>query len=206
MSSDNVVKGHIKNAVDRLRSKYPESVSWEDLAAFVLSIHDPPNTRDFVQELLKRNTEVNTRALKETGLFKFYPKRGIANGDDLLKYLNKSDAAAGLSASEISSVWLTKEEDILALEKKHKLLVTRNKKDGSAKHVWRNDSTIYTQLDDEFREVWLQIPLPHPDRVRAELEDVGFKVATDALRFLLRPGLIRRRRRASGGPRLRTPI
>ena len=168
------------NAVDRLKDKFPESVTWQDLVSFTLSAYHTQDDHNSLRMMLSFSSKVDKEVLAESELYKFRPMYGIAGPDDMLRYLQSSDAVAGLRVGELKDVWTTAEEDITALEKKHKLIVTRNKKDGMARHIWLNDPTMYARVDDEFRDIWLSIPLPAPEQIRRELADTGFKVATEA--------------------------
>lgn len=179
MVLDSNVMNHVKNAIDRLKAKFPQSVSWDDLSAFALSAHDTPKARELVYEVLKRHGEVNHDVLRSTGLFKYRPPFGIASQDDLIRHLYQPVAALGIKATDISSVWATKEEEISELEKKHNILVARNKKDNSARHIWLDDPTKYANLDTEFRDIWSAVQLPLPERLRQELAEIGFKAATE---------------------------
>jgi transcription initiation factor TFIIE subunit beta len=193
MVLDSNVLNHVKNAVDRLKAKFPEALSWDDLSAFVLSSHQTPESRRTVLEILRRHGEVNKEVYASTGLLKYRPSFGIASKDDLIKHLYQPSAALGIKASDISNVWATKEDDITELESKHMILVARNKKDGSARHIWLDDPTKYTKLDSDFRDIWASVQLPHPDQLRQELANVGFKAATEGFKPVMTQTLKKKR-------------
>ena len=170
----------VRHAVERLKDKFPEAILFDELMSYTVSTHASPEDLRALKTIIPNNSEVDGQQYKETGLFRYYPKYGISGPDDLLRVLKKEEFVGGLRVSDLKVVWPTAEDELTKLERQHKIVVTRNRKDGQAKHVWLNDPTMYTSLDDEFRDIWLQISVPDKERMRSELKDIGFKVATEA--------------------------
>ena len=192
---------HVRHAVERLKDKFPEAISFEELMSYTLSSHATPEDLKALRTIVPVNSEVDKQHLKETGLFKYYPKYGISGSDDMLRVLKKEEFVGGLRVSDLKVVWPSAEEDITRLEKQHKVVVTRNKKDGQAKHVWINDPSMYAHVDDEFRDIWLQIPVPEGQSIRRELKDIGFKVATEAPKVNA-PRIEKKKKRSTRGTKI----
>ncbi len=172
-------KIHAENAVQRLRDKFPNSVSFQDLMDYTLSAQKTADRLRIMKVFLGRHPKIDSDFFRKTGEYKFYPKLGIAGPEDMLRTLRADKSGAGLAVREIKDVWTNYEEDITRLEKQHKIAVLRNKKDAGARHVWLDDPTMYANLDEEFRDMWVMAPLPAKERIRQELEEFGFKVATE---------------------------
>lgn len=164
-------------AVARLKEKFPESIPTTELIAYVLPTHKR-NDHGHVESLLdklKRNERISFD--RKTNSFKFLPHHNILAADDLLAFLQNQDTATGISVRELKDGWPDVEATIDTLEKQHKLLVTRNKKDNHARMVWADDPTLIAPLDDEYRELWEKIPVPEQEVVIKELEQGGMKTA-----------------------------
>ncbi|EXJ89028.1 hypothetical protein A1O3_02092 [Capronia epimyces CBS 606.96] len=161
-------------AADRLKEKFPESISWDDLVAFVL----PAQKRTEEQiNLFRRFLQVNPKVSHDpdTDSYKFKPLHDIASADDLIKFLQSQDSALGLNVRELKDGWTDVEETIDRLEAEHKLLVVRNKKDHHPRMVWIDDPTLVAPLDQEFKDIWLQIPLPSVEDTIKELRRMNHK-------------------------------
>lgn len=161
-------------AVERLKEKYPETISWDDLLAFVLPAHGRTEER---VDLFRRFLQVNPKITHDTATdsYKFKPLHNISSADDLLKFLQNQDSALGLNVRELKDGWNDVEETIDRLEAEHKLLVVRNKKDNHPRMVWLDDPTLVAPLDQEFKDIWLQIPLPSVEDTIKELRRMNHK-------------------------------
>jgi transcription initiation factor TFIIE subunit beta len=179
LNSEHKWKTYSTNAVARLKEKYPDSVSFEDLMDYVVSSHGTTGDLVMVKRVLQIHNDVDKKVLSETKRYKYYPLHGIAGPDTLLDYLQKQGTNTALGAGELKSVWPTMEEDLTILEAQHKIVVVRVKKDNQAKYIWRDDPTRYIRLDDEFRNIWLGVELPTTALVRKELAEKNFKIAAE---------------------------
>lgn len=161
-------------AVDRLRDKFPEPTTSSDLVTFVLPAHK--RTEEHI-ELFKRfllvHPKVTYDASSDSYLFK--PLHNIASADALLNFLQTQDSALGVNVRELKDGWPDVEETIDKLETQHKLLVTRNKKDHHPRMVWIDDPTLDAPLDQEFKDIWSQIPLPSDEDIIKELRRMNHK-------------------------------
>lgn len=164
-------------ATDRLKEKFPASIPADDLIAFVLPAHKRGDTTqiNLFKQFLRVNPKVNYDP--KTDSYTFRPLHNIASADDLLSFLQKQENALGINVRELKDGWPNVEETIDKLEAQHKLLVTRNKKDNHPRMVWANDPTLTAPLDTEFRDVWVQIPLPNVEETIRELKRMNHKPA-----------------------------
>jgi len=162
-------------ATDRLKEKFPASISSDDLIAFVLPAHKRGDTAQI--NLFKKFLQVNPKVSYDatTDSYKFRPLHNISSADDLLAYLQKQETALGISVRELKDGWPDVEETIDKLEAQHQLLVTRNKKDNHPRMVWANDPTLVAPLDKEFKDIWNQIPLPSIEDTIKELRKMDHK-------------------------------
>jgi transcription initiation factor TFIIE subunit beta len=102
------------------------------------------------------------------------------DADSLLSYLQNQDSALGLLVQPLKAGWPTVEEGITALEKEHRLLVSRNKKDHHARQIWLDDPTLQAPIDQEFKDLWINIPLPSSvDDTIKELRKMNYQSTGD---------------------------
>lgn len=161
-------------ASDRLKEKFPESISWDDLVSFVLPYHKRTEEQiNMFRRFLAVNPKIRHDQLTDSYTFK--PLHNIATADDLLKFLQNQDSALGINVRELKDGWNDVEETIDKLEAEHKLLVVRNKKDRHPRMVWVDDPTLDAPLDQEFKDLWSQIPLPSVEDTIKELRRMNHK-------------------------------
>ncbi|KIX02066.1 uncharacterized protein Z518_08005 [Rhinocladiella mackenziei CBS 650.93] len=161
-------------AADRLKEKFPESISWDDLVAFVLPAHKRSEEQT---ELFRRFLQVNPRVSYDatTDSYTFKPLHNIASADGLLKFLQNQESALGINVRELKDGWNDVEETIDRLEAEHRLLVIRNKKDHHPRMVWIDDPTLDAPLDQEFKDIWSQVALPSVEDTIKELRRMNHK-------------------------------
>jgi transcription initiation factor TFIIE subunit beta len=162
-------------AVNRLREKFPESQTQEELVTYVLNKQrrdDSAYVQLFISQLLI-NPKVNYDKEKDEFIFK--PEHNITDADSLLKYLQNQDTAMGIQVSKLKDGWQGVESTIDKLEADHRLLVTRNRKDNHPRMVWIDDPTLQAPLDQEFKDLWNQIPLPNVEDTIKELRKMNHK-------------------------------
>jgi len=161
-------------AIDRLR-KANGPLSFEDLASY-LSI--PKSETELRRQLLTilRSPEQPRIQWDGKDQFRYKPKNNVRSAEQLKGFLQNQKAALGLSVKDLKDGWTDAAEAIEELERKKELLVTHNKKDGSARTVWINDPTLMHTVDPDFLNEWHKIPLPpNPDDLRNKLVVAGLK-------------------------------
>jgi transcription initiation factor TFIIE subunit beta len=166
-------------AISRLKEKSPQAIPGDELVSYVLPAQavsgDPQRVKLFLT-FLNNNEKVNYH--RDTDSYSFRPLHNIFTAEDLLAYLQRQETATGISVRDLKDGWADVETTIDKLEKEHKLLVTRNKKDNHPRMVWIDDPTLWLTIDGEYKEIWENIPVPEkPDDVIQALKAAGFKPA-----------------------------
>jgi len=141
-----------------------------------------------------------------TDKYRYRPKYPIRNAAQLKGYLQNQNSALGLSVKDLKDGWPNCYIPIDEMEKKHELLVVRNKKDGQAKTVWLNDPSLVHKMDDDFKQQWHSIPLPpNPEDLRNKLVAANLKPSS-APRKIIAAGPKEKKRKAArkGGKQTNT--
>ncbi|RMZ82525.1 hypothetical protein DV737_g2035, partial [Chaetothyriales sp. CBS 132003] len=171
------VSAAIQWAIERLREKYPESVKYDDLVSYCWSGHEDNSARITFWTFWTKNKHNKISYNPATNTYRFRPQYPIASGDDLVDYFRRQKTANALQVKDLKEGWPEAENDIDSMEKEHKVLVERNKKDGKPRLVWADDPELYAPLDQEFRDMWLKIALPSPEDTIKELARIGHRSA-----------------------------
>lgn len=165
----------ITYALEYLKSK-EKPVSFKDIFDY-LSIKDiDAQQKKTMHSILTNHAKVehDKNGFGGKGSFRFRPTHNVRSADELLGFLQRQPTAQGISVRELKDGWPGAIDAIDNLELEGKLLVTRNKKDNSAKMVWPNDPSLAQHVDSDFRELWHKIELPpNPNDLRAELIKAG---------------------------------
>ena len=178
LSQQEPTRHHIQNdavyALARLKEKFPENISKDDLVAYTLPVpkRDEATIKQFLAQL---NLNPKISYDKESDSFVFKPEHNITDADSLLKFLQDQDSAMGIQVSKLKDGWPDCEETIDRLEAEHRLLVNRNKKDHHPRIVWLDDPTLQAPLDQEFRDLWDKIVLPSVEDTIRELRKMNHK-------------------------------
>ena len=157
-------------AVDRLKAKLPQSVSTPDLLSYVLPLQALENEEAINKFKVWLQNHAKVTYIRATDSWRYKPALPIFNEADLLTYLQNQDTALGVSVSNLKDGWPDVVETIDKLEAQSRLLVNRQKKDNSARAIWANDPSLNAPLDQEFKDMWHNIPLPPPEDVVRSLE------------------------------------
>lgn len=115
----------------------------------------------------------------DSGTYTHNPIINVRNKQDLIGYLQQRVNFAGVSVKELKDGWPDCEESLNELEREHKLLVTRTKKDNHARMVWLDDASLHVKVDDEFKILWQKVDLPSVDDTVRKLLDAGQKPASE---------------------------
>lgn len=114
----------------------------------------------------------------DSGIFEHRPLLPVRSKADLIGYLQRLGSAQGVPVKDIKDGWKDCPEAIDEMEREHKLLVTRTKKDNTARMVWLDDPTLWNTPDLEFHTMW-KIELPSADEVVRKLIEAGQKPASE---------------------------
>ena len=163
-------------AIEHLKTK-GVPLKFSDILSY-LSLQNRAHDQGYVQALrsilqVHEKVEYDAQGANGEGTFNFRPPHNIRSAEQLLQKLQAQTTAAGMNVRELREGWPSVEETINQLEKEHKLLVTRNKKDDHAKMIWADDPSLAQHFDDEFRQIWGKIRVPDQLTVMEELEKAG---------------------------------
>ncbi|EEB05163.1 transcription factor TFIIE beta subunit [Schizosaccharomyces japonicus yFS275] len=154
-------------AVEYLKERN-EPKTAEEIASYLSTPLTP-----MLLQLLKKNDRILYDARHET--FTFKPLHNIRSSAGLLAYLDSLKVHAGMSVKELKDGWPNVAAELEELEKRGEVLLLRTKKDAVPKMVWRNDRSCDCHVDDEFKSVWHEIPIPPTLDLATELGKYGLK-------------------------------
>ncbi|KAG6001303.1 hypothetical protein E4U21_004517 [Claviceps maximensis] len=116
----------------------------------------------------------------KTGMYTYRPVIvGVKDGTSLLAYLQRKTDASGVSVKDLKDGWPDCEETLASLEKQHKILVVRTKKDNFPRFVWADDSSLHQQVQPEFCAMWHRVPIPSIEDMHRKLVNVGQKPTSE---------------------------
>jgi transcription initiation factor TFIIE subunit beta len=104
---------------------------------------------------------------------------GVKNKTSLLAYLQRKIDATGVSVKELKDGWPDCEESLAELEREHRILVVRTKKDNHPRMVWINDPSLCNDLEQEFKIMWHRVQVPSIDDIVRKLSAVGQKPTSE---------------------------
>ncbi|KAI1319747.1 transcription initiation factor IIE, beta subunit [Xylariaceae sp. FL0255] len=114
------------------------------------------------------------------GKYQFMAKiPGVHDKLTLLAYLQQKTDASSLSVKDLKDGWPDCDNAISELEKDHKILVVRTKKDNYAKFIWLDDPHLAHHVDPEFVTPWHKCKLPPVDEMVRKLTAIGQKPASE---------------------------
>ena len=162
--------------------KKGESKTFQEVLQYMSFMGLPDQQKRTLASILRKHGRVQwipdpTKKTYDSGKFKHRPIINVRTKDQLLAYLQRKADAQGVSVKELKDGWPDCEGAITELEQQHRLLVTRTKKDGHARMVWADDSTLRHTVEPEFETMWHRIELP--DDLVKKLIDAGQKPASE---------------------------
>lgn len=114
---------------------------------------------------------------------------GVKDATTLLAHLQRKTDASGVSVKDLKDGWPDCEETLASLERQHKILVVRTKKDNFPRYVWLDDPSLKHSVQPEFQAMWHRVPLPGLDDMHRKLVAVGQKpTSEDPLKLALGTG------------------
>ena len=116
----------------------------------------------------------------KTGMYEHRPIiPGVKNATSLLAHLQRKTDASGVSVKDLKDGWPDCEDTLAALEKEHKILVVRTKKDNFPRYVWADDASLHHSVQQEFQAMWRRVQLPSIDDMHRKLVSVGQKPTSE---------------------------
>lgn len=180
------VKTQMTFAVDYLKKKgEPKSVT--DILDF-LSLNNYPDEhkRELVEGLRghprvdwKPNANLSEQTWR-TGTYEHRPIiPNVKDATSLLGHLQKKTDASGVSVRDLKDGWPDCEDTLSSLERQHKVLVVRTKKDNFPRYVWPNDASLHHSVQLEFGSMWHRVPIPSLDDMHRKLTGAGLKPTSE---------------------------
>lgn len=181
------VKTQMTFAVEYLKKKRGE-------AKTVTDIIDHLSLRSFTEEhkcelteSLRGHPRVEWRpdtSLSEqtwkTGTYAHRPTiPNVKDATSLLAYLQRKTDASGVSVKDLKDGWPECEDTLASLERDHKILVVRTKKDNFPRYVWADDASLHHHVQPEFQVMWQRVALPSLDDMHRKLVAVGQKPTSE---------------------------
>ncbi|KAK4128468.1 transcription initiation factor IIE, beta subunit [Parathielavia appendiculata] len=173
-------------AVSWLRSK-DEPQTCFDVLGYLSATARPENEREFFVEQMRRHPQIQwipdpdlSEQTWRSGTYVHRPTiPGVKNKTQLLAYLQKKTDASGVSVKDLKDGWPDCEAGINELEKEHRVLVIRAKKDGSARMVWLDDPSLFHEVDPQLKVMWARTEVPSLDTIVQRLVAAQQKPASE---------------------------
>ncbi|CAK7201116.1 transcription factor TFIIE beta subunit, TFIIEB, Tfa2 [Sporothrix eucalyptigena] len=116
----------------------------------------------------------------------------------LLQYLQRRTDAQGVNVKDLKDGWPDCETALTALEKEHKVLVVRTKKDNHPRMVWLDDPSLCFSVEPEFQSLWHRATIPSVEDIVGKLTAAGQKPTSEdpRLRAMMQPKEKKAKKRA----------
>ncbi|OTA90545.1 hypothetical protein M434DRAFT_397911 [Hypoxylon sp. CO27-5] len=172
-------------AVDFLKTKGTPKSLQAIIDHLSLHLHSEQQRKRFAQAMqqfarIKWNKPPNAKETDwQVGTYEFKPTLpGVNSKDTLLEYLQSKKDAGATEVKQIKDGWPDCDEAILELEKEHKILTVRTKKEQTPRYIWIDNPDLHHHVDDEFRAMWFKEPLPSADEMPRRLKALGQKATS----------------------------
>ncbi|OIW24907.1 transcription initiation factor IIE, beta subunit [Coniochaeta ligniaria NRRL 30616] len=120
----------------------------------------------------------------------------VKNKTQLLAYMQRLTDMQGVLVKDLMDGWPNCHGAIDELEKEHKLLVLRFKKDEKPKQIWSDDPSLFHAVNPEFKAMWHKVELPHLDSIHQRLIQVGQKpTSEDPMVKILAAGKVEKKKK-----------
>lgn len=106
---------------------------------------------------------------------------GVNSKQTLLQYLQAKKDAMFVEVKDLEDGWPKPRlyPAIAELEREHKLLVLRTKKDNAPKYVWQDDASLWHNVEQEFQNSWHKVAVPDLNDITGMLKRNGQKPTSD---------------------------
>ncbi|KAK3995814.1 transcription initiation factor IIE subunit beta [Cladorrhinum sp. PSN332] len=173
-------------AVSWLRGK-DEPQPYNAVLGYLSYTSRPESDQEFFVEQMRRHPQIQwipdsnlSEQTWRTGKYLHRPAiPGVKSKTTLLGYLQKKTDASGVSVKDLKDGWPDCDAAITELELEHKVLVVRAKKDGVARMVWLDDSSLAQEIDPQLKMMWTRVELPSLETIAARLIAAGQKPASE---------------------------
>jgi transcription initiation factor TFIIE subunit beta len=167
-------------AVTRLKQHYPNSIPYQDLIDYLLSVQQQSDTEllRLFRLSLQKHREVTYDSKAHS--YRYKPPYEISSAGELLRELQRQDLYKGIPYDELKQGWPECLVTLNQLADEHKVLIHRHKKDKIPKTIWPDDPSLYVKLDEKFCSIANGVPLPDVDKIRVELGGMQSRAAGEA--------------------------
>ncbi|KAF4125586.1 hypothetical protein GMORB2_0830 [Geosmithia morbida] len=181
------VKTQMTFAVDYLKKKGTAAKTANDILDHLsLRSFTDDHKRELI-EGLRRHPRVEWRpdgTLAEqtwrTGRYVYRPIiTDVRDQTSLIAHLQRKTDASGVSVKDLKDGWPECEDALTSLERRHKVLVVRTKKDNFPRFVWANDPSLHHDVDPDFCAMWQRVQIPSLDDMHRKLVAVGQKPTSE---------------------------
>ncbi len=108
----------------------------------------------------------------------------VKNNTALLQYLQRRTDAQGVSVKDLKDGWPDCEAALAELEREHRVLVVRTKKDNHPRMVWLDDPSLCHGVEPEFQALWHRSEIPSLEDIVRKLAAAGQKPTSEDPRLL----------------------
>ena len=164
------VMTQITYALNHLRAKdAPQRL--DDILSYLSLHNESAKTKGVIKVILEQHEKVvyDPRGFGGRGSYAWRPPLAVRSADQLRAHLQAQTTAQGVLVKDLLEGWPAAGAEIRRLEREHRLLVVRNKKDDQARMVWADDPSLAQAVEPEFRELWHKIRLPDAEQLQEEL-------------------------------------
>ncbi len=173
-------------AVSWLRSK-DEPQGCTDVLGYLSANTRSEKEQEFFVDQMRRHPQIQwipDPALSEqtwkSGTYVHRPTiPNVKTKTQLLAHLQRKTDASGVSVKDLKDGWPDCEGAINELEKEHKLLVVRAKKDGAARMVWMDDPSLFHEVDPQLKIMWSRTDVPSVENIVPRLLAAQLKPASE---------------------------
>ncbi|KAF4974345.1 hypothetical protein FZEAL_8743 [Fusarium zealandicum] len=180
------VKTQMTFAVEYLKKKGDSKTITEIIDHLSLRGYDEEHKRELAESLRghprvdwKPDGNLSEQTWK-TGSYSHRPIiPNVKDATSLLGHLQAKTDASGVSVKDLKDGWPDCEDTLSSLERAHKILVVRTKKDNLPRYVWPNDASLHHSVQPEFQAMWHRVPLPGLEDMHRKLVSVGQKPTSE---------------------------
>ena len=182
----NELKTQMTFAIDYLKTKGGTKTAKDIISHLSLMHHAEEHRSELIIKLRahprvewKSDSKLSEQTW-ESGTFAYEPViPGVKDETSLLAMLQKKKDFEGVPVKSLKDGWPDCELTLAEMERTHKILVTRTKKDSTPRHVWQDDVSLHYRIDPEFVTMWSRVRLPSVVDMHSKLTAVGQKPTGD---------------------------
>ena len=173
-------------AVSWLRAK-DEPQSCVDVLGYLSATTRSDKEQEFFVDQMRRHPQIQwipDPSLSEqtwrSGTYVHRPTiPDVKSRTQLLAYLQRKTDASGVSVKDLKDGWPDCDAGINDLEKEHRVLVVRAKKDGAARMVWLDDASLFHEVDPQLKLMWSRTEVPSLENIVPRLLAAQQKPASE---------------------------